>query len=678
LAAKKRRSGALLLSLVFLWGVKLAEAATNISSSPQWVSSSPRIAVDTKGNIHVTWLEIYAADQGDAFYARYDAASQNWSSPTKLSSSGRVYCDSLYAVAIATDAANRVYVVWVEDNQVKLRIFDGSWGSTFTVASGGNDCDGPRVAVTADGNIYLVWWSLDGVIWSRARVGGNWEGARVISDTGRRCKFPDIAVGNNIAVATWVEKSGELYQASFSQRARSFNANWSGATRISSSGYSQQHAVVELDPQDRSHIIWTSVLSDSGVRVVHYTSGTINGFAAATEISSAQVLHYPSLAEMGGNLYACWQVGAYGSGLGVFYNLFQGGKWSGEAYLPDSSGVTFVDVAVNQEESGVYFVWDAGGEIYFASLGAGPSPNKPPIANFTYSPSKGEAPLKVNFDASLSYDPDGQIVRYDWDFGDGSFGTGKIVSHTYTKDGLFSVRLTVTDDKGKIGLIIKTVEVLKPNQPPVAAFNFSPATGIFPLEVTFDGGSSYDPDGEVVRYDWDFGDGALASGRVVRHTFSSWGVFTVRLTVYDDRNASASTTRPLEVLRLFQPINIRWETHLDEGLFLTRYVTDVRWEPNPKNNEVVAKSSWPIIAYRVYRKKTGEDDRSYQRLAEVKADTFFYRDANVGGPNIYVYTVTACDNAGHESPIEGGTLLLPSFLEKSSSQRQIVRPGQKR
>ncbi|MGQ9470759.1 MAG: PKD domain-containing protein [Candidatus Aminicenantales bacterium] len=672
MVAKRYSPASAALICLFTLSPILVEGATNISLSPQWVSSSPRLAVDLKGNVHVAWLEIYSTDRGDVFYSQYDSFSQTWSSPLNLSSSSQVYCDSLYAVGIAVDSSNRVYVVWVENNQIKLRIKDGSWGEIYTVSSGGNDCDSPRIAVTPDGSIYITWWSLDGVIWSRARVSGNWESVRVISDTGRRSKFPDIAVGNNIVVACWVEKSGELYQTAFSQRSRGLNAGWSAPLRVAPSSFSQQHAVIELDPQDRSHLIWTSVLSESGLRVVHYASGTINGFSSPLEISSVQVLHYPSLAEMGGNLYACWQVGAYGSGLGVFYNIFRGGKWTGEAYLPDSSGVTFCDVAVPQDESGVYFVWDAGGEVYFAGLGAGPTPNKPPVANFTYSPQKGEAPLTVNFDASLSYDPDGQIVRYDWDFGDGSQATGKIVSHTFSTPGLFSVRLTVTDDKGKIGLIIKVVEVLKPNQPPVASFNFSPTTGLYPLEVTFDGGPSFDPDGEVVGYNWDFGDGAGASGRVVRHTYSSWGVFTVRLTVYDDRNASASTTRTLEVLRLFQPLNIRWETRLDEGLFLTRYVTDVRWDPNPKNNEVVAKSSWPIVAYRVYRKKTAEDDRAYQRIAEVKADTFFYRDSNVGGVNLYAYTVTACDNAGHESPIEGVNFIftLPQFDRNIKKQNR--------
>ncbi len=648
-----------LLIIVFLilisvfFSFEIAEAAKNISSSPQWTSMAPRIAVDAKGNLHVVWLEIYSVDKGDVFYSRYDAFSQTWSSPYNLSSSGRVYCESLYATAIAADALNRIYVVWVEDNEIKLRIFDGSWGSIFTVSTGRNDGDSPRIAVSPQGNIYIVWWTLDGLIWSRARVGGIWESVRILNESGRRAKFPDIAVGNNLVVACWVEKSGDLYQVTLSQRSWNLNSGWGSPIRVSPSSYSQQHAVIELDAQDRAHIIWTSVLSESGIRVVHYTSGTITGFGAPAKISSSQLLHYPSLAEIGGHLYACWQVGAYGSGQGIFYNIFQSGKWIGEAFLPESSGATFADIAVSQDESDTYFVWDAGGDIYFSSLKAGPITNQPPVANFTYFPQKGEAPLTVHFDASLSYDPDGQIVRYDWDFGDGSFGTGKIIVHTYTREGSFQVRLLVTDDKGKTGLTIKVVEVLKPNEPPVASFNFSPATGLYPLEVTFDGGSSYDPDGDIVRYEWDFGDGASGSGRVVRHTFSSWGNFVVRLTVYDDRNASATTTRTIEVLRLFQPLNIRWETHLDEGLFLTRYVTDVRWEPNPKNDEVVAKTSFPIVAYRIYRKKKDEDDRSYQRIAEVRGNTFFYRDSNVGGVNLFIYTVTACDNAGHESPIEG-------------------------
>ena len=54
----------------------------------------------------------------------------------------------------------------------------------------------------------------------------------------------------------------------------------------------------------------------------------------------------------------------------------------------------------------------------------------------------------IHFDASESYDLDGSIVSYSWDFGDGNTATGVIVDHAYSEDGNYTVTLTVTDDDG--------------------------------------------------------------------------------------------------------------------------------------------------------------------------------------------------------------------------------------
>ncbi len=76
--------------------------------------------------------------------------------------------------------------------------------------------------------------------------------------------------------------------------------------------------------------------------------------------------------------------------------------------------------------------------------------NLAPIGAITATPPRGGlVPLIVDFDGSGSVDPDGNIVSYSWDFGDGSPGdTGVAVQHTYTVEGNYTAILTVTDDDG--------------------------------------------------------------------------------------------------------------------------------------------------------------------------------------------------------------------------------------
>jgi len=87
--------------------------------------------------------------------------------------------------------------------------------------------------------------------------------------------------------------------------------------------------------------------------------------------------------------------------------------------------------------------------------------NSPPIAKCTATPDSGYIPLEVTFDASESYDPDGIIVFYGWNFADGTSGTGEIVTHTYEKPGKYRVTLKVTDDNYANSFSNRTVDVLQ-------------------------------------------------------------------------------------------------------------------------------------------------------------------------------------------------------------------------
>ncbi|HEY1277954.1 MAG TPA: PKD domain-containing protein [Thermoleophilaceae bacterium] len=96
-------------------------------------------------------------------------------------------------------------------------------------------------------------------------------------------------------------------------------------------------------------------------------------------------------------------------------------------------------------------------------------------------------------------------------------------------------------DPASVDLDRATGVVVSPNQAPQAGFN-GPAA-VAGQQVQFDGGASVDPDGSIVRYDWDFGDGTTLpdGGPTPTHVYTSPGSFTVTLAVTDNEGASTRT-----------------------------------------------------------------------------------------------------------------------------------------
>jgi len=167
--------------------------------------------------------------------------------------------------------------------------------------------------------------------------------------------------------------------------------------------------------------------------------------------------------------------------------------------------------------------------------------NQSPIA-IAGVPAAGTIGQPAQFDGSYSSDADGTITGYLWNFGDGATSTNSGPTHAYAAAGTYTVQLTVTDNGGAIGRDTGNITIRAGNTPPTANAG-GPYTAVAGTSVSFNGGNSFDPDGQITSYNWYFGDGsAVGTTATPAHTYASAGTFTVDLTVTDNGGATSSAT----------------------------------------------------------------------------------------------------------------------------------------
>ncbi len=143
----------------------------------------------------------------------------------------------------------------------------------------------------------------------------------------------------------------------------------------------------------------------------------------------------------------------------------------------------------------------------------------------------------VAFDGSASYDPDGTIVSYVWNFGDGYSETGSHATHTFTQPGTYLVTLTVMDNLGRTDQ--DTLTVIADGVPTAVAGG--PYSGVEGEPILFDASQSTD-DQQIVLYRWNWGDGWTTdtTNPYAYHTYAQVGDYTVTLTVIDNNNLQDS------------------------------------------------------------------------------------------------------------------------------------------
>jgi thiol-disulfide isomerase/thioredoxin len=107
--------------------------------------------------------------------------------------------------------------------------------------------------------------------------------------------------------------------------------------------------------------------------------------------------------------------------------------------------------------------------------------NTAPIAGFEVLAGDDGSPNSVVFDASVSYDADGNITTYQWQFGDGTTGSGATKAHTYPSVSSYTVILVVTDNEGASHLTSRTVDLSRPLATATTTSTQEPAAAAVPV-----------------------------------------------------------------------------------------------------------------------------------------------------------------------------------------------------
>jgi len=176
-----------------------------------------------------------------------------------------------------------------------------------------------------------------------------------------------------------------------------------------------------------------------------------------------------------------------------------------------------------------------------------------PHATISITPSSPLSLVNATLDASGASDPDGTIVRYEWDLdGDGTFETdaGNIptIQRLFGTSGPRNVSVLVTDDSGATDVAVQSISVQ--NRAPTADFGLQATPAIVGASTVLDSGLSVDLDGTITNREWDFdNDGTYETGSsaspTVTHVFPASGTYTVGLRVTDNGGDSATTTRDI-------------------------------------------------------------------------------------------------------------------------------------
>ncbi|UCE37614.1 MAG: PKD domain-containing protein [Thermoplasmata archaeon] len=484
-----------------------------------WQSVWPQIALDSNDVLHLLWLEEdetstkykwqpYDSDYKEILYKNSADGGTTWGSEVQITSNtGRMQRIGLDIAVGQDDMLHVAYSKYSPSQIYHRKSTDGgvTWNAAKVI---GDDRDAARpVVIAADtiGHVYVAfhaWGTVGDLHYVKSNDNGDTWGSEInlIGGSGW-ANFAYLSAADdghvfltytdNLGVGTdhWNDP-GEVYIRISDDYAQ----NWGSRIRLTHDNYAVQEPSTALDSDNNAHIVWYDIRD--GNWEIYYTKTDSSG---NTLIDDTRLTDDPAT--------SVTPVIALDS-LGTRHVI-----WS--------------DSRVSADNYELFYKLDA----------------QPPVADAD-GPYLGYEGSPVTFNASASYDPDGDTLQYRWDFdSDGNWDTGWSLSpyaeHTWGDDYFGEVVLEVFDGEYTDN---DTTNVTINNVAPTVFVSANQT--INEGDIVYLRGTFTDPGfNDTHTIEWDFGDGETATGTLnTSHTYGDDGEFTVTLTVTDDDGGVGSST----------------------------------------------------------------------------------------------------------------------------------------
>lgn len=453
------------------WSQSSSTTTVDLGNGSGNLTNTATFDIDSQGRM---WIA-YERDQ-DILVRWADAPYTNWNGPYTLES-GTDQRDLAAVVAFTDNGGSKVGVIWSNQNDERFGFKfhnDGdsptNWssdeipGDSYAQNQGlGMADDHLNFAVTSDGTLYVAAktsYDKSGfatMILLVRRPNSNWDyyeveylGTKpivIVNEANNFLNFiysyPNNKNGDIVSKQAALNDLGSLWNQNreilMDNTASNDGYDYASSTK---STWSDKTAVIAFHDGD----------NETGGALLE----VIGGNSGDTE-DPTQPMNLTSPLQTQNSIELDWDPSTDNVAV-TTYNIYMDGanitSVSGTSYTVTglSSGTSY-DFQVSAEDA-------AGNESALsATLTESTLTNQAPIASFTANPPSGTAPVTITFDAGGSNDPDGTILSYDWDFGDGTSGAGSNVDHTFNGAGDYTVMLTVTDNGGETGSTSTVINV---------------------------------------------------------------------------------------------------------------------------------------------------------------------------------------------------------------------------